>query len=297
MKFARNSLAMLLIATLSPHAYAQVTPGFPTPMVDGSGVTTAAVSSPAEPFALDLIEIGLPSNAAEHQIGILQQLIVSTADSEADEKAEFIRRLAIVYFGVAQKYAEQSATLQVAVAANRNPASAGKMKAEWKIVLGKRKATFIAAVKTFTLLTKTPAYANAANMDHSLFLFACLLNSSSFFREAVEPSSRLQREFPHSKYVAMLSIMDVIIADARWQGGDFAYAERFYHRVSQDEKSPSGAYTTYRLGAIDFINGNMSEANTKWTSLLTPTKGRPIASPQVQNMAIRALANIVTIEK
>jgi tetratricopeptide (TPR) repeat protein len=160
---------------------------------------------------------------------ILVELIEQTADTYADEKADYYFRLAVLY------------TTQELHAAT--PALA--------------KQALLKAVKTYKGLCDNDRFRTYPKMDRALFLYGYTLEAAKYMKEARSVYDKLLEDYPTSTYVP---VAHLAFAEYFFDQHQLADAEARYKMVLRFPKSDAYAYALYKLGRIDIELQRFQEA-------------------------------------
>jgi len=185
----------------------------------------------------------LTAKPRPEQEQIIVALIQETPDSDAEEKSDYLFRLAELYS--AQTRAFRATDPQ------------------------KAKDTLLKAVKNWKLLVENERFRNYPKIDVALFEYAYTLQGGKYMKEARAVYDQLLKNYPQSRYVPEAHLA---FAEYYVEAGQLADAEARYQVVLKFPKSPAYAYAMYRLGWIHYDLQRYQEALEAFYSVAALTK-------------------------
>jgi tetratricopeptide (TPR) repeat protein len=174
---------------------------------------------------------------------ILVSLINDTPDNDAEEKADYLFRLAELYS--AQTHFLRGKDAQ------------------------RSKDALIKAVKYWKLLVENERFRNYPKIDMALFEYGYTLQAGKYLKEARAVYDQLLKNYPQSRYVPEAHLA---FAEYYVEAGQLADAEARYQVVLKFPKSPAYAYAMYRLGWIKYDLQRYQEALEAFYNVAALTK-------------------------
>lgn len=191
------------------------------------------------------------------QVPILEQLIATTPDSNAEEKADLLFRLAELHAAQhrywRQKAIEAAARVEVAT----DPTSKSKAQSEAAASAGKAKDFLLRTVKASKALVDNQAFRNYPKLDVALFGYGFTLQSGKYMKEARAIYDQLLKNFPNSKFVPEAHL---VFGEYFFEAGQLTDAEARYKMVLRFPKSDVFAYAAYKLGWVQLQLQRYQEA-------------------------------------
>lgn len=182
---------------------------------------------------------------------VLIDLIESTPDKDADEKAALYHRLGALY-------AKESVT------ARHN----GQTK--------QAKEYLLKAVKVLKTLTVTETFKAYPKMDAALYSYGYVLYDSKYMKEARAELDQLIKNYPTSPYVAQAHL---VFAEYYVDSGQIADAEPRYALAAKDPKSTVYPYAQYRLAHVQLELAKFKDAYDGFDKAAQATAGDGAQQP------------------
>ncbi len=219
--------------------------------------TSPAVAKPTVQVdaVLSVRFVTAPIRVEQQQI--LEQLIANTADTQVDEKADYLFRLAELYASQHRYWRIKTSELQTHADAARDASTKTKLRNEVAAAAIKAKDFLLRAVKTYKALTDPKTFASYPKLDQALFGYGYTLQSGKYMKEARDVYFKLLRDHPSSKYVPEAHL---VFAEYYFDAGQLADAEARYKQVLKFPKSAAYAYALYKLGWVNLSLQRFSQA-------------------------------------
>lgn len=245
----------LVCALVGIHGVAGAQPRYPRPQPVPVIAVPGEQARPPAPKAVTpaprpmltaeaVLSLGpLAATPRMEQEQIFIQLIAETPDSEAEEKSDYLFRLA-------ELYGAQTRTLR------------GKDQR-------RSLAALLKAVKTWKALVENERFRNYPKMDVALFEYGYTLQSAKYMTEARTVYDRLLKNFPQSRFAAEAHLA---FADYYVEAGQLADAEARYQAVLKFPKSAAYAYASYRLGWLQYDQVRYEDALAMFFTAVQLTK-------------------------
>ncbi len=228
----------------TPPPAAKPNPGEPVVRVTITATKQPASSAKVKPdVSADQLALGgieRRGTIRPEQEKILEELIQVTPDSDFEEKADYLYRLA-----------------------------------ELQTALAQTSKNYIAkAIKNYTALLDNERFRNYPRLDQATFSLAYLLQSNGSQKEARAAYMKLVKNYPTSKYVpdAYLAFADYFL-----DANQLPEAEESYKQVLKYPKAPAYWYAMYRLGWVYLGTKRYQEALEAFFQVVQATKPKPDA--------------------
>jgi tetratricopeptide (TPR) repeat protein len=233
----------------------------------------------------DVLSIeGLKSPIRTEQEQILAQLIDSTPDSEAEEKADY-------YFRLGELYAKQHRYWRIkTIELAANPREAN-------LAASKSKEYLLKTVKAYKGLTDNEAFRTYPKLDLALFYYGYTLQSGKYMKEARAVYDKLLKNYPNSKLVPEAHLA---FADYYFESGQLADADARYKQVLKFPKGTAYVYALYKLGWVHLMLERNQEAIEAFFRVVSATRNdakQAALHAAARNDFVRAYSKIGKLDK
>lgn len=200
---------------------------------------------------------------------ILKQIVATAEDTDPD-KPDALFRLAEIYAKQYRTFHIQAMDAQVAADKEKDAAKKSKLESEAKTKTKSADQALLDAAKTYTALTKNPAFKNFAQLDTALFYLGYTLQTAGKLQAARDVYDDLLKNYPSSKFVPEANLA---FADYHFEAGEFADAETFYRKVLKFPKSSVYWYASYMLGWVQLNKKDAQGALETFYNVAQGTRG------------------------
>lgn len=264
---------------------------------------------PAVPeFTADeVLEIeGAKKEIQDAVIQELEMLIDDTPDSEVEEKADLLFRLAELH-AQQQRYhrlKSQEYTLKSDTA--KKAADKKKWKTESEKSAKKSKESLLSAVKAYKRIADNDKYKNYGNMDKVLFYYGFTLQQGKYNKEARNVYDRLKNDYPDSPFIPEVYVVfgDYYFEQAGVEPENFkdhlGNAAQNYKKTLEYPKSSVYTYALYKMGWVYLNLGKHQIALETFFKVADLTKGDKKKEPlnrAAKKDIVRAYAEVGDAEK
>lgn len=268
-----------------------------------------AASQQQQPdFSADeVLEIeGAVGEIRTDQIQLLEGLIDDTPDSEVDEKAELLFRLAELHAQQQRYHRLKTQEFTIKADSAKKAADKKKWKSQADASAKKSKEALLSAVKAYKRLADNGKFKNYSNMDKVLFYYGYTLQMGKYNKEARNVYDRLKNDYPNSPFIPEVYVVfgDYYFEQAGVEPENFkdhlGNAAVNYKKTLEYPKSSVYTYALYKMGWVYLNLGKHQMALETFFKVADLTKGDKKKEPlnrAAKKDIVRAYAEVGDAEK
>ncbi len=262
----------------------------------------------APDFSADeVLEIeGAKKEIQDAVIQQLEMLIDDTPDSEVEEKADLLFRLAELHAQQQRYHRLKTQEYLLKSDTSKKAADKKKWKGESEKAAKKSKESLLAAVKAYKRIADKSSYKNYANMDKVLFYYGFTLQQGKYNKEARNVYDRLKNDYPDSPFIPEVYVVfgDYYFEQAGVDPDNFkdhlGNAAQNYKKTLEYPKASVYTYALYKMGWVYLNLGKHQLALETFFKVADLTKGDKKKEPlnrAAKKDIVRAYAEVGDAEK